>query len=95
MAASVQLSGPQLSAATIALQRFQQIETAPDISHFHIRVEETAEIFEVIFIPDPVEERDAKGARLIRRGGANIYGEEVHYVISRTTGEIIRTSFGR
>ena len=89
MIKNVKLSGPELKAAAIALERFRTQESRSDLANFASWIEDHPDSFEVVLVPLPAS------GHPYPRGGTTEFGREVHYTVSKDKYEIIRTSFGR
>jgi hypothetical protein len=89
------MTGPELVAGAIALTRFQSVEIDSDINSFLVQIEERPKALEVIFVPKAPPLDSKSGGVRVTFGGRNAYGREVHYSLSKETGEITRTTFGR
>jgi hypothetical protein len=87
------MTGSELIAGSIALERFRKEESNSDVANFMVEITERSDAFEVVFVPK-MPPYDTKRPN-ITIGGGNIYGREVHYVVAKGTFEILRTSFGR
>lgn len=90
------LTGKQLVAASVALKQFNAEERSSDLPHFTVEIHESADAFEVIFVPDPDSSIDKNsGTRTVVRGGGNTYGRVVHYIVSKPSGEIVSKHYAR
>ena len=84
------MTGPESQACSVALERFKSDEPRSDIANFRVSLSEHPEEFEVIFIPN----QPPNQTRIVV-GGANVYGREVHYFITKNTYEVSRRHFAR
>ena len=91
----VVIKGPELVACSVALEKFRREESKSSVENYSIEVTESPTAFEVVFIPNQPPQDPKSGRREITLGGKTIYGREVHYVVSKDTYKVIRTSFAR
>ena len=84
-----EMTALQVKACCVAMKDFTNTESTSDLNHFTVQVSEQNDSYEVVFIPDQVPGEPAT------LGGRTKYGQEVHYVISKSTWEIKRKSFAR
>jgi hypothetical protein len=82
------LTGPQLKACVVALDRFAKETPDAHLANYTVEVSTEREGFEVAFVPLHPLGRTA-------RGGETALGKEVHYVVSKQGFEIVRTFWGR
>jgi hypothetical protein len=86
------MTGPELKAASVALNAFSTEFTSWNIENYSVGVRETPDAFEVWLVPNPDVDNRPKG--YIRYGG-NAFGKELHYAISKDEYKIIRAVFAR
>jgi len=84
------ITGPQLAACGSALERFKEEYAGSELSNFQVVIRESLVAHEVIFVPN--QPPSSSGVWV---GGSTPYGREVHYHISKSTYEILKTTFGR
>jgi hypothetical protein len=84
------IAGPQLVACSSALKRFNEEYPNSDLANFQVAIRDDLVAYEIIFVPN--QPPSSSGVWV---GGSTPYGREVHYHVSKTTGEILNTTFGR
>jgi len=83
------MTGPELKAATLALNAFNAEYTSFDIKNYSVGVRETFDAFEVWLCPNADLENRPKD---YIGYGAYFLGKEIHYTISKDEYKITRTS---
>jgi hypothetical protein len=90
------MTGPELMAYCVALEKFKAQETKSEIRNFTIHLSEDSTTYEVVFVPNSPPPKDPKsGVVELHAGGETIYGREVHYIVSKDAYRVLRTFFGR
>jgi hypothetical protein len=84
------IPGRQLVACSSALERFKEEYPSSDLANFQVAIRDDLFAYEIIFVPN--QPPSSSGVWV---GGSTPYGREVHYHISKTTGELLKTTFGR
>ncbi len=83
------LSGQQLKACMAALAEYERCARKAPIEHYTVWVTDLPEGIEVAFVPlGPNDE-------ITTMGGISEYGDEIHYLISRDTFEVVHVTFAR
>jgi hypothetical protein len=91
----IELEGSDASALCYALKAFTRDYPKTDLKNFsvYIEVPDDRKLAQIAFVPLP-EPVNLK-TLVLRLGGSNKFGEEVHYVLSRKPLKIVRKFYGR
>jgi len=85
---TAEIPGADLACVLVAARHFQVEYPRAQLRHFVVQLSSRNKELEIVFVPIP-----PPGSTYL--GGGNESGEEVHYVISRTSHKLIRTTYGR
>ena len=83
------LSGQQLKACMVALAEYERFAQKAPTEHYTVWVTDLPEGIEVVFVPYGPNDKTTM------KGGGSEYGDEIHYLISRDTFEVVRVTFAR
>ena len=91
----IELDGPDVTALCFTLKRFASDYPQADLKHFSVFVEVPRDRgkAQIAFVPHP--EPRKPGELVLRFGGSNRFGEEVHYEISRKPLKVLRMWYGK
>jgi hypothetical protein len=85
------MSGPQLKAASAAVEAFTKEFTSWNIENYSLGIKETPDVFDVWLNPNLDPENYSRDHIAY---GQNKFGKEVHYTISKGDYKVIRMRFG-
>jgi hypothetical protein len=85
----VRISGNDLQCVLVAVQKFKVDQPKARLKHFVLEVNKRGQSVEIVFVPKPLL------GPVYHLGGGNEYGNEVHYLVSRRSLKIVRTTWGR
>jgi hypothetical protein len=85
------MTGPQLKAASVAMEAFTKEFTSWDIQNYSVGIKETPDAFDVWLSPN-LDPDNVSADRIVY--GKNKFGKEVHYTISKGEYKVIRMRFG-
>jgi hypothetical protein len=88
-AEEITASGLQIRASCVAFNSFIKEYPNYNLSKYNIYINKLDDNYEIIFAP-MLEKKE-----MAPRGGENIYGKEIHYIINGKTFEITRVFFAK
>jgi hypothetical protein len=85
----VRISGNDLQYVLVAVQQFNVDQPKARLKNFVLELNKRGQSVEIVFAPKPIL------GPLYHLGGGNEYGNEVHYLVSRRSLRILRTTWAR
>lgn len=96
-AGAVELQGADAEAIAYACKAFKRSYPEAHLKNFTVEIAGNQNEIEVIFVPNPTPRPTVSSGsdHVLSFGGSTVFGEEVHYHMSRSPLKILRTTYGR
>ena len=96
-AGAVELQGADAEAIAYAFKIFKRSYPKAQLKNFTVEVAGNQYEIEVIFVPNPTPRPTTSSGsdHVLSFGGSTVFGEEVHYHMSRKPLKLLRTTYGR
>jgi hypothetical protein len=85
----VRIAGNDLQYVLVAVQQFKVDQPKARLKNFVLELNKRGQSVEIVFVPKPIF------GPVYHLGGGNEYGNEVHYLVSRKSLQIVRTTWAR